>query len=229
MKPEKALKILNEIVVNCFRCPRLVHHRETYPPKPIYADEPYWRRPVPGYGDPDAWLMIIGLAPAPHGGNRTGRPFTGDLSAVFLMRCLYNRGFASQPTSEYYDDGLKLLGCYMTAAVKCVPPQHKPLYQEFLNCSPYLFEEFAILKKVTCVLALGRLAFDAYLLYVKAQGIKHPKYHFKHGEKYEFEGMPTLFASYHPSPRNTNTGTMTAEMFEGLLSKIKHSCCPTIN
>jgi uracil-DNA glycosylase family 4 len=214
------LPLLREEVSQCRRCPRLVHWRETVPAKPSFTT-PYWRRPVPGFGDKDAWLILIGLAPAPHGGNRTGRPFTGDLSGAFLMRCLYNQGFASQPTSTFYNDGLTLYGCYMTASVKCVPPLHKPTPQEFRNCSGFLHREFALLPKISAVLALGKDAFDAYLRYVKQQGIQTRGTRFSFGACVQFEGLPTLYGSYHPTPRNTNTGTLTAQMFEDLLKKIR--------
>lgn len=222
MGQAQELKILKDLVVNCRRCPRLVHYRETVPAKANYIHESYWRRPVPGFGDSNAWLMIVGLAPAPHGGNRTGRPFTGDLSGQFLVRCLFHQGFANQPLSENAQDGLKLIGCYMTAAVKCVPPHHKPSRKEFLNCSSYLHAELSIQKKVTHILALGKLAFDGYLLYLRTQGIKTSGIPFKHGACYRFQGVPTLYVSYHPTPRNTNTGTLTVKMFENLLKRIRH-------
>lgn len=215
------LKVLNKEVIGCRLCPRLVHFRETVPAKPIYAEEVYWRKPVPGFGDPNAWLMLIGLAPAPHGGNRTGRPFTGDLSGDFLVRCLYNQGFANQPLSVNAHDGLQLLECYVAAAVKCVPPLHKPTPQEFLNCSGYLDRELQLLSKLTHVIALGRSAFDAYLRYAKLHGHSTRGMHFEFGKRYPFEKLPTLYGCYHPTPRNTNTGTLTVEMFEGLLAEIR--------
>lgn len=212
---------LDREVCACVRCPRLVQFREAVEPKPIYANETYWKKPVPGFGDHQAWLLLLGLAPAPHGGNRTGRPFTGDLSGDFLIRCLYNQGFANQPTSRHWDDGLELIGCYMTPAVKCVPPAHKPTPQEFRNCSGYLEREIFLLKNLKCVLALGRAAFDAYLRFLRVQGVNTAGVKFKHGAIFKFEEWPSLAASYHPTPRNVNTGTLTKDMFEGLLKRIK--------
>lgn len=216
-----SFKKLNEEVCRCRLCPRLVEFRETVPAKNIYANETYWRKPVPGFGDRQAWLMLLGLAPAPHGGNRTGRPFTGDLSGDFLIRSLYAEGFANQPYSRHWDDGLELKGCYMTPAVKCVPPAHKPTPLEQRNCAPYLHREIALLKNLKIVLALGRLAFHAYLSFLKSHGVLTAGIQFKHGSFYRFESWPTLVACYHPTPRNTNTGTLTREMFEGLLRQIK--------
>lgn len=212
---------LNEEVCSCRLCPRLVHFRETVEAKSIHKGEIYWRKPVPGFGDHHAWLMLLGLAPAPHGGNRTGRPFTGDLSGDFLIRSLYSVGLANQPYSKTYDDGLELLGCYMTPAVKCVPPAHKPLPQEVRNCAPYFHREIALLKNLTCVLALGRLAFDAYLRFLKDQGVDTKGIQFEFGKVFEFKGWPSLAACYHPTPRNTNTGTLTRDMFEELLEGLK--------
>jgi uracil-DNA glycosylase family 4 len=212
---------LTQDVIHCRLCKRLVHYRETVPPKEIYKDENYWRKPVPGFGDPKAWLMLLGLAPSPHGGNRTGRIFTGDATSKFLLHCLYQVGLSNQPTSEYRDDGLLLNGCYMTAAVKCVPPAHKPTREEFLNCSRYLFSEFYLLKNLKVVLALGKSAFDSCLKVAKAQGCSTSGLKFRHGAKYELKNFPTLYASYHPTPRNTNTGTLTESMFCGLLREIQ--------
>jgi len=212
---------LQQEVVNCFRCPRLVAFREQVPPRKMYEHEQYWRRPVPGYGDINAWLLITGLAPAAHGGNRTGRIFTGDLSGKFLFEAMYEAGFANHPFSEYRDDGLKLKGCYMTAAVKCVPPKDKPLPIEIKTCNRFYQNELYLLKSVTHVLALGRIAFDVYRASMKARGIIYPSAKFMHGGRYELPGAPTLFASYHPSPQNTNTGKLTRQMFLDLLLTIK--------
>ncbi len=221
MRTPAALALLREEVVACRRCPRLVAFRESVAPKAPYQDQPYWRRPVPGFGDPNAWLLIIGLAPAPQGGNRTGRIFTGDLTARFLMPALFKQGFANQPTSESLEDGLQLQGCYMTAAVKCVPPQNKPSSEECRNCSGYLHRELAILRSVDSVLALGRLAFEAYFAFVKQQGVAIQRPPFKHGGIFPMPGFPTLYASYHPSPQNTNTGILTASMFQKVLTTIQ--------
>lgn len=210
-----SFQALNKKVINCRLCPRLTEYRESVIPKPTFSEEEYWKRPVPGFGDPDAWLLILGLAPSSHGGNRTGRIFTGDKSGVFLMKALYQHGFANQPTSVGRNDNLHLSGCYITAAVKCVPPKDKPTRQECLNCRPYLENEMHLLTKLTHVLVLGKVALDSFLgLY----GHRRP---FAHGHKYVIEGLPPIFASYHPSPQNTNTGKLTEQMFGQLLEQIK--------
>lgn len=212
---------LNTTLTNCKLCNRLVQYRENVPPRASFKDQTYWRKPLPGFGDPTAWLVIIGLAPAAHGGNRTGRIFTGDETSRFLMTALYEAGFANIPTSENKDDGLHLTGCYMTAAVKCAPPQNKPEREECINCSPYLEAELSLLENATSVLALGKLAFDAYLSYVKRNGGAKRSMKFTHGAEYSLEHFPTLYASYHPTQRNTFTGTLTKEMFSSILEKIK--------
>ena len=191
------------------------------PKKKALADESYWRKPVPGFGDERAWLMILGLAPSTEGGNRTGRIFTGDGSAKFLFRMLYREGFANQPESERIGDGLQVKGCYITAAVKCVPPDNKPTSQECDNCSIYLFNEMHLLKKLKSVLVLGRIALERYVHYVKHYGGHVPKLAFKHGSKYAIEGFPMLYMSYHPSPQNTNTGKLTEAMFAKVLREIR--------
>jgi uracil-DNA glycosylase family 4 len=216
-----SLKTLKETVVECRLCPRLVQYREHVPAKKTFFEEEYWRRPVPGFGDTRARLLLIGLAPSAHGGNRTGRIFTGDDSGRFLFQALYEEGFANQPFSEHCDDGLELKGCYITAAVKCVPPHNKPLPIEFRRCSCYLWGEFALLKEVKTVLALGRGAFEAFFAYAKAHGANVGKQTFQHGGKYPIDGLPTLYASYHPSPQNTNTGKLTYAMFTNVLKQIK--------
>jgi uracil-DNA glycosylase family 4 len=213
----KSFKTLNGCVTECRLCPRLVKFRENVPEKKQFAGQTYWRRPVPGFGDPDAYLLILGLAPSAQGGNRTGRIFTGDESARFLFQALHKEGFANQPTSTSIDDGLKLHGCYMTAAVKCVPPANRPTPLEEKHCFPYLVNEFALLKKVTAVLALGGIAFKEYLRYVKARG----SHRFRHGEKHLIEGFPTVYTSYHPSPQNTNTGKLNLSMLCNVLKQIK--------
>lgn len=222
---KQRLKKLNQVICKCRLCPRLVHFREHVPAKPQFEAETYWRRPVAGFGDEKAWLLLLGLAPSAQGGNRTGRIFTGDASAVFLMRALHREGFANQPYSESSDDGLKLLGCYLTAAVKCVPPQNRPLAKEINNCSQYLIQEMELLSQLKVVLALGRLAFDSYLEYARMRGASVKGITFKHGAKFEFEGLPILFASYHPSPQNTQTGVLNEKMFCALLKRVKRLGC----
>jgi uracil-DNA glycosylase len=216
-----SLKVLEKHIVVCRKCPRLVHFRETVPPKPIYQDETYWRKPVPGFGDPNAWLLIVGLAPASHGGNRTGRIFTGDRSAQFLVKALYDEGFCNQPTSTSRDDGLTYKNCYLTAVVKCAPPHDKPDRSECLNCNVYFQNELKLLKNLTHVLVLGKVAFDGFLLATKANRKKGPAVKFSHGGKYIFEDLPIVYASYHPSPQNTNTGVLSEQMFRDLLKEIK--------
>ena len=211
---------LGSCLIDCRRCERLVHFRENVPEKKQFAGN-YWKRPVPGFGDPNAHLLILGLAPSAQGGNRTARIFTGDESARFLFKALHAEGFANQPTSENLNDGLELKGCYLTAAVKCVPPDNKPTALEQKHCFPYLQNEFFLLKNVTSVLGLGGFAFNAYLQYVKACGGPKTSYRFQHGEKYLFEGFPTLYTCYHPSPQNTNTGKLNQEMIRSVLRKIK--------
>jgi uracil-DNA glycosylase family 4 len=208
-------------VINCRKCPRLVVHRETVPARPLYQHQKYWRRPLPGFGDQQAWLLITGLAPAGDGGNRTGRVFTGDATARFLVKALYAQGWANQPISESLDDGLILKDCYLTAAVKCFPPKHKPTRQECVNCHPYYMQEIEMLFKLRVILVLGKLAFDAFLLALKKKGLSTKGIKFKHGAFYSLENGLKLYCSYHPTPRNVNTGTLTEKMFYDLLEEIK--------
>lgn len=209
-----------EKVIECRRCPRLVRYRETVPPRRSFAAQDYWRRPVPGFGDPEATLVLIGLAPAAHGGNRTGRVFTGDESGRFLVAALHEGGYANRPFSESRGDGLVYTGCYVTAAVKCVPPHDKPTAKEFDNCSSWLESELRLLGKAKAVLALGRAAFEAYLDYAASRGAATKGLAFKHGKRYSLGGLPALYASYHPSPRNTHTGKLTRKMLVSLLNRI---------
>ena len=212
---------LQEEITHCKKCPRLVYHRENVPAKKIFKDEVYWRKPVPGFGDPDAWLFIAGLAPAGDGGNRTGRVFTGDATGRFLIRALYELGLANQPHSESREDGLRLMGCYMTAVVKCYPPQHKPTAEECLNCRPYFEKEMELLKELKSVLVLGHLAFNVFLSALKKRNIPTEGLCFKHGASYKLKNGWNLYCSYHPTPRNVNTGTLTKEMFSQLLNHIQ--------
>lgn len=215
-----AFEKLNHEVCRCSLCPRLVHFREEVPSLAKFQFQDHWRKPVPGFGDARAWLLLLGLAPSSQGANRTGRIFTGDASAVFLMNALYKEGFASQSFSQSKEDGLKLKGCYMTASVKCVPPKHRPLKTEILNCSRYLYAELELLTHLKVVLALGKLAFDSYLQYAHQKGRLIKRIAFKHGVWVDFEGLPSLVASYHPSPQNTQTGRLTETMFCDLLRRI---------
>lgn len=213
-----ALSVLNQEVVNCLRCPRLVAYREQVgrEKRRAYRDQEYWARPVPGFGDSRARVLILGLAPGAHGSNRTGRPFTGDASGKFMYPILYKVGFASQPSAEHRKDGLKLLDCYITAAIRCAPPQNKPLPAELANCAPFLDRELALLRELRVVVALGKIGFDAYLNYLKRNGVLRGRagYLFAHGASYPLPNGVVLLASYHPSNQNTATGKLNAAMFE---------------
>ena len=211
------LTILNREVISCTRCPRLVVYREQVAreKRRAYRDQEYWGKPVPGFGDPHARVLIMGLAPGAHGSNRTGRPFTGDASGKFMYPVLYETGFANQPAATDRDDGLKLTDLYITAAVRCAPPDNKPLPQELASCSAFLDRELAGLKEVKVVVALGKIGFDAYLNYLKRKGVLQGKkeYIFKHGAHYALPDGRILLASYHPSNQNTQTGKLTRQMF----------------
>ena len=211
------LAILNREVVACTRCPRLVEYREQVAreKRRAYRDCQYWGKPVPGFGDPEARVLIMGLAPGAHGSNRTGRPFTGDASGKFMYPVLYEIGFANQPGATDCNDGLKLNNLYITAAVRCAPPDNKPLPQELAECSTFLDREIAGLRNLRVIVALGKIGFDAYLNHLKRRGqiaSKKP-YIFKHGASYRLPDGKTLLASYHPSNQNTQTGKLTREMF----------------
>lgn len=213
-----ALEILNREVVGCRLCPRLVEYRESVGrgKRRAYIDWEYWAKPVPGFGDPQARVLILGLAPGAHGSNRTGRMFTGDASGRFMYPILYKTGFASQPEAEHRDDGLKLIDAYITAAVRCAPPENKPTPEEIACCAPYLDRELAALKRLHVVVALGKIGFDAYLNYLKRIGFnfRRSDYAFGHAAEYTMPNGVVLLASYHPSNQNTATGKLTAKMFE---------------
>jgi uracil-DNA glycosylase len=211
------LTILNREVVACTRCPRLVAYREQVAreKRRAYRDWNYWGKPVPGFGDPEARVLVMGLAPGAHGSNRTGRPFTGDASGNFMYPVLYETRFANQPTATDRKDGLKLKDLYITAAVRCAPPDNKPTPQELAECSIFLDREIEGLKNVKVVVALGKIGFDAYLNYLKRRGklVSKKPYLFKHGAHYGLPDGKTLLASYHPSNQNTQTGKLTRAMF----------------
>ncbi|HEY6252819.1 MAG TPA: uracil-DNA glycosylase [Candidatus Angelobacter sp.] len=220
-----ALVQLNQEIVACTRCPRLVSYcrkigREK---RRAYMDWEYWAKPVPGFGDPEARLLILGLAPGAHGSNRTGRPFTGDGSGNFMYPVLHQAGFASQPTATHRDDGLRLKDAYITAAVRCAPPQNKPSPAEIANCATFLDREMAALKNVKVVVALGKIGFDAYLNYLKRAGLLASKagLTFAHGAHYETLDGRILLCSYHPSLQNTNTGKLTEKMFLEVFRKAR--------
>ena len=218
---------LRQRIIACTRCPRLVEYCQHVAgtKRRMYRDSAYWGRPLPGFGDPNARVLVVGLAPAAHGGNRTGRMFTGDRSADWLYGTLYKFGFANQPTSVHRDDGLALEDAYITAALRCAPPANKPLREEILACRPYLLEELELLKRLRVVVALGKIGFDAYLAACKEMslpgGSPTPRPRFGHGATCTLPGGITLVASYHPSQQNTQTGRLTREMFEDVFATVR--------
>jgi len=223
--PKQTLTILNAEIIRCRRCPRLVEYREQVAreKRRSYAAWDYWAKPVPGFGDTRAALYILGLAPAAHGGNRTGRVFTGDRSGDFLYAALYRAGFANQPQSIKRDDGLRLHGAYIGAALRCAPPANKPLPSELQNCRPY-FESELMLLQPRAVLALGSIAMKAYLAPLKQRGeiSSFAEFPFRHGAVYQLPGkLPSLFLSYHPSQQNTFTGKLTPTMLLQVLREIR--------
>ena len=223
-----ALKILEREIVACQKCPRLVEYRAHIArvKRRAYRDCDYWAKPVPGFGDPDARLLLIGLAPGAHGANRTGRVFTGDSSGVFLYKVMHDTGFASQPTSTARGDGLKLLDAYISAAVRCAPPGNKPMPEEIRNCRPYLERELALLKNVRVIVALGKLAFDAYLtiLLDQAKIARRADFVFAHDREHRTgPGQPLLISSYHPSQQNTSTGKLTEKMFRAIFTHARNT------
>jgi uracil-DNA glycosylase family 4 len=213
------LASLTAEIVGCRRCPRLVAWREQVARerRAAFADQRYWGRPVPGFGDAAARLAVIGLAPAAHGGNRTGRVFTGDRSGDWLFAALWRAGLANQPTSTSVDDGLELVGAYVSAAVRCAPPQNKPTPSERAECVPYLRRELALLRDVRVVLALGQFA---YQVVAGELGIR-PRPRFGHGVEARAGDGRTVVCSYHPSQQNTFTGTLTEPMFDAVISRAK--------
>ncbi|CAF0699190.1 uracil-DNA glycosylase [Candidatus Methylacidithermus pantelleriae] len=216
-----SLEELNQTLIQCRLCPRLVYWREEVAhrkPK-RYHDWHYWARPVPGFGDPNARLLVVGLAPAAHGGNRTGRMFTGDRSGDWLFRALYRQGFSNQPEATHRGDGLTLQDAYITAAVRCAPPQNKPSREELLQCHPYLAEEFRLLSKVRVIVALGTIAFGAVLRLRPPEPGTRPL--FRHGGEYALQGGYRLLSSYHPSQQNTFTGKLTEPMFEAIFARAR--------
>ena len=222
---DKRLANLANRMISCRRCPRLVEHRERMGrvKKSSFADWEYWARPVPGFGDPTATVMIVGLAPAAHGGNRTGRVFTGDASAQFLTAALYQAGYTNQPTSEHRGDGLELNEAYICAAVRCAPPGDRPTIEEQRNCLPYLVSELEILPRLAVVVALGHIAFKACLKALGQRVGRRLTGKFAHGASYDFGSpLPTLVASYHPSPRNTNTRRLSMDDLVELLRGVRN-------
>src|ERR1700691_699207 len=210
------LETLNDQVVGCTLCPRLRTHcaEVARVRRRAYADWEYWGRPVPSFGDPKARVMALGLAPGAHGSNRTGRPFTGDGSGDFLYPVLHEAGFASQPNSVSRGDGMRLQDCWISAVVRCAPPDNKPKRSELQNCAPYLDQEIALLTNLKVVVCLGRIAFDGYLEHLvrTGQSVRKPRFKFAHGAEYALPGGRYLVASFHPSLQNTNTGKLTRGM-----------------
>ena len=219
------LRVLNEEIVACRQCTRLVKYREKVAreKRRAYRECEYWGKPVPGFGDTQAQLLILGLAPAAHGGNRTGRMFTGDRSGDFLYAALHKAGFANQATSLHRKDGLQLKNAYITATCRCAPPDNKPLPREVSNCRGYLEREIEILKP-RAILALGKIAWDGYLEILKRRGViaSRALYKFAHGAEAEVApGTPHLFGVYHPSQQNTQTGRVTPAMYASVLRRIR--------
>ena len=216
------LSALNDRITACRACPRLVAHREAMArvKRRAFRDEDYWGRPVPGFGDPWAKLLVIGLAPAAHGGNRTGRIFTGDRSGEWLFRAFHRAGAANQPTSISRDDGLELRGVYVAAAARCAPPDNRPTPEEISCCRPFLLEEYRILRP-RALLALGAIAFQAALELLEADGVARPKPRprFAHGALFDpGPRLPKVIASYHPSQQNTQTGRLTEAMLDAAVA-----------
>lgn len=217
-------KTLNTKVVACRRCSRLVAWREKVAKEKrrAYLEWDYWGKPVPGFGDHEARLVIIGLAPAAHGANRTGRMFTGDSSGRTLLAAMYRAGFSNQPSSTHGDDGLELQDTFLTAVARCAPPGNRPAAGELANCRPFLEEELHLLNEAQVVLALGRIAFDVYQRMLREGGRISSRLTFGHGASYIFDSpLPGLIACYHPSRQNTQTGRLTDEMLDQVFAQVR--------
>lgn len=221
-----ALVKLNQTIITCTRCARLVAYRQRIAreKRAAFRDWEYWGRPVPSVGDPNARVLLVGLAPGAHGSNRTGRMFTGDGSGDFLTPALFRAGFANQPTSVHKDDGLQLIDLYMVASAHCAPPDNKPTPQEIANCRPYFIQHMQLLANAQVILALGKIAFDNTLVTLAQMGIEipTPRPTFAHGAQYRI-GLYTLIATYHPSRQNTQTRRLTPEMFDEIFKQVKRS------
>lgn len=226
---DNAWEQLEQDVITCTRCPRLVAWREEVArtKRRAYQDWTYWGKPVPGFGDRNARLMIVGLAPGAHGSNRTGRMFTGDSSGETLYGALCRADLANQPIAEHRDDGLVLYDTFITAVGRCVPPKNRPTAQELTNCRPFLAREMALLDNLEVILALGRIAFKGTLKMLQERGVEVPRLKFGHGVTYTWESPKvceeplTLLASYHPSRQNTQTGRLTLEMFDDIFRRVR--------
>ena len=216
-------KKLNKTIIKCKKCPRLVKFvkKISTEKRKQNIGENYWGKPLTGFGEFNSKLMILGLAPAAHGGTRTGRAFTGDKSGDFLFKCLHETGFANQPISKSLDDGLKIKSTYITNILKCVPPGDKPLNNEIENCSNFLNNEINNLQKLKIILTLGKVAFDNCIKFYKKNYEINGKFTFKHGKKYFLPDKKILFSSYHPSPRNVNTKLISEKKMVSLFKKVK--------
>jgi uracil-DNA glycosylase len=215
---ESTMFRINERIIQCKLCPRLSNYIEAIGKSKVkrFINEQYWAKPLPGFGDVEAKLLIIGLAPAAHGGNRTGRMFTGDSSGDWVIKALFQTGFANIPTSQFRNDGLILKGAYIVAAVRCAPPNNRPTPFEIYNCSQYLLAELNILHSTEVILALGKIAFDAYCKASNLKGLA-----FDHGARYCIKGDKILLASYHPSRQNTNTHKLTWQMWMDIFKTVR--------
>ena len=234
MKPSVELEKLQDTVIQCRKCPRLVAYlKEVSERKPKrYRDWDYWSKPLPSFGDPGARVLIVGLAPAAQGGNRTGRMFTGDRSGEWLFNALYQFGFANQPNSLRRDDGFELDDCYITATIRCAPPKNKALPEEIENCRPYFLEELDLLKNIEVLVPLGQIAFTQTLKSLRLKGFEIPSLSFGHGKIYslrtsnsvrnaDLRSLRTLITTYHPSQQNTQTGKLTRPMFHKIFKTVR--------
>ena len=228
------LSILEKQIVNCERCPRLREHCRHIAEvkRRAYREWEYWGRPVPGFGDPEARILLLGLAPGAHGSNRTGRMFTGDKSGEVLYSALHHTGFASQAESHSREDGLVLKDVFITASARCAPPDNKPTPEEIRNCRPFLERELELLTNLKVVVALGKIAFDTYLDLLKSRGVIQSRAPFVFGHDREFvtaQGMPVLVSSYHPSQQNTSTGKLTEAMLRDVFRRAGRIVNPDVS
>lgn len=221
-----SLNEIEEALISCRKCPRLVAWREEVArvKRKAYRDQEYWGKPVPGFGDPDARILIVGLAPGAHGSNRTGRMFTGDGSGNFLFPALFRAGLASQPNAESADDGMVLRDVFIAAVCRCAPPDNKPSRDEVANCLPWLAAEMSVLSEVQLIVALGKIALDGLLSLPDFGGLPKKDFPFGHDSFYETPaGLPSILCSYHPSLQNTQTGRLTVDMFDQIWKRAKSS------
>jgi len=224
MRPCRELDKLQDTIIRCRKCPRLVAYLKEVPRhKPRrFKDWDYWASPLPSFGDPEGRVLIIGLAPAAQGGNRTGRMFTGDRSGEWLFGALHEFGFANRPNSSRRDDGFALKDCYITATIRCAPPKNKPLPEEIENCRPYFLKELDLLKRIKVLIPLGQIAFTQTLKSLRLKGIEIPALAFGHGKVYPLPNGQTIITTYHPSQQNTQTGKLTKSMFHKIFEMIQN-------